>query len=59
MSATREILCEKISVYEAAIIRAEQEGTSTEFLREELSNLRKQLSSVNQTLSEGRSVLKG
>lgn len=59
MSATREILCEKISVYEAAIIRAEQEGTSTEFLREELSNLRKQLSSVNQTLSEGRAVLKG
>jgi hypothetical protein len=59
MSATREILCEKISVYEAAILKAEQEGTSTEFLREELTNLKRQLASVNQTLNEGKSVLKG
>jgi len=59
MSATREILCEKIGVYEAAILRAEQEGTSTEFLREELANLKRQLASVNQTLNEGKSVLKG
>jgi len=59
MSATREILCEKISVYEAAILKAEQEGTSTEFLREELTNLKRQLAYVNQTLNEGKSVLKG
>jgi len=59
MSATREIWCEKISVYEAAILKAEQEGTSTEFLREELTNLKRQLAYVNQTLNEGKSVLKG
>jgi hypothetical protein len=59
MSATREILCEKISVYEAAILKAEQEGTSTEFLRQELDNLRAQLVTVNKTLNEGRTILKG
>ena len=59
MSATREILCEKISVYEAAILKAEAEGGSTEFLRQELDNLRAQLSVVNKTLTEGKTLLKG
>lgn len=59
MSATREILCEKISVYEAALLKAESEGSSTEFLRTELENLRAQLATVNRTLNEGKTLLKG
>lgn len=59
MSATREILCEKISVYEAALLKAESEGGSTEFLRLELESLRAQLATVNKTLNEGRTILKG
>jgi hypothetical protein len=59
MSATREIICEKISVYEAALLKAEQEGGSTEFLRTELENLRAQLATVNKTLNEGKTLLKG
>lgn len=59
MSAAREIICEKISVYEAALLKAEQEGGSTEFLRTELENLRAQLATVNKTLNEGKTLLKG
>ena len=59
MSATREILCEKISVYEAALAEAERRGDSTDYIRSELEILRAQLEVTNRTLSEGRSILKG
>ncbi len=59
MSATREILCEKISVYEAALAEAERRGDSTDYIRSELEILRAQLEVTNRTLNEGRSILKG
>ena len=58
MSATREILCEKISVYEAALVEAERKGESADYIRTELEILRAQLEVVNKTLTEGRSILK-
>jgi|OM-RGC.v1.036678357 hypothetical protein len=59
MSATREILCEKISVYEAALIEAERRGEPADYIRTELEILRAQLEVTNKTLNEGRSILKG
>ena len=59
MSATREILCDKISVYEAALAEAERRGDSTDYIRSELEILRAQLEVTNRTLNEGRSILKG
>lgn len=59
MSASREILCEKISVYEAALIEAERRGEPADYIRSELEILRAQLEVTNKTLSEGRSILKG
>lgn len=59
MSATREILCEKISVYEAALVEAERRGEPADYIRSELEILRAQLEVTNRTLNEGRSILKG
>ena len=59
MSATREILCEKISVYEAALVEAERRGEPADYIRTELEILRAQLEVTNKTLNEGRSILKG
>jgi len=59
MSATREILCEKISVYEAALIEAERRGEPADYIRTELEILRAQLEVTNKTLNEGRAILKG
>lgn len=64
MSATREILCEKISVFEEALEKAFERGIpendkDVEYLKNELLVLRKQLSVVNKVLSEGSSILKG
>jgi len=59
MSATREILCEKISVYEAALVEAERRGEPADYIRSELEILRAQLEVTNKTLNEGRSILKG
>jgi hypothetical protein len=59
MSASRELLCEKISVYEAALAEAERRGDPADYIRTELEILRAQLEVVNKTLTEGRSILKG
>jgi hypothetical protein len=59
MSASREILCEKISVYEAALAEAERKGETADYIRTELEILRAQLEVANKTLTEGRSILKG
>jgi len=59
MSATREILCEKISVYEAALTEAERRGDPADYIRSELEILRAQLEVTNKSLNEGRSILKG
>ena len=59
MSATREILCEKISVYEAAFAEAERRGDAADYIRSELEILRAQLEVTNKALNEGRAVLKG
>ncbi len=60
MSATREALCEKIRVYEEALVLAERDGSkSLDLLRSELSTLRLQLDAVNNALTEGKQILKG
>ena len=62
MSATREILCEKLSVYEEALEKAILKGTNEkdlEFLKNEILALRNQLSMANRVLNEGSSILKG
>lgn len=59
MSATREIICDKISVYEAALVEAERSGQPADYIRTELERLRSQLEATNRTLNEGRSILKG
>lgn len=59
MSATREILCEKISVYEAALAEAERRGDPTDYIRTELEILRAQLEITNKVLSESKTLLKG
>ena len=62
MSATREILCEKLSAYEEALEKAILKGTNEkdlEFLKNEILALRNQLSMANRVLSEGSAILKG
>lgn len=64
MSATREILCEKIGVLEEALEKAlesciDESDKNIEYLRSEIVSLRKQLNIVNRSLNEGSSILKG
>jgi len=61
MSASREIICEKISECEIALTVAESElrFEDASRLNEELTNLKRQLFIANKNLSEGKSILKG
>lgn len=60
MSATREILCERIRAHEEALELAERDGSKTvDLLRSELLTLRLQLDAVNNALTEGKQILKG
>lgn len=59
MSATREVLCEKIKKFEEALRLAESKGEPTDLLLSELTALRKQLISTNEALNEGKSLLRG
>jgi hypothetical protein len=63
MSATREVICQRINAYEEAIIINERFGTADEktiqILKAELATLRKQLAVVNEALNEGAQILKG
>jgi hypothetical protein len=63
MSATREVLCQRINAYEEAILINERCGTADDktiqILKTELATLRKQLAVVNQSLNEGTQILKG
>ena len=58
MSASREILCEKIKKFEEDLTRANSTGQPTDLIISELSALRKQLSALNEAL-EGKSILRG
>jgi len=64
MSATREILCEKICLLEVDLEKAIEHGdngsdTNIEHLRNEILSLRKQLNVINRALNEGLTILKG
>lgn len=61
MSATREIICEKIRECEIALTIAESEHRFEDAsrLNEELILLKRQLFIANKNLNEGKSVLKG
>lgn len=59
MSATREMLCEKINAYEIALSEAERRGMPTDYLKDELNLLRSQLENANKVLSENKTILKG
>lgn len=61
MSATREILCEKIEILEkqledAIVLRCTERCRLIEL---ELLELKKQLTAVNKVLNEGSIILKG
>lgn len=63
MSATREVICQRINAYEEALLINERcgitDGTTIQILKTELAILRKQLDVVNQALNEGTQILKG
>lgn len=63
MSATREVLCQRINAYEEALLINERcsikDDTTIQILKTELVMLRKQLDIVNQSLNEGTQILKG
>ena len=59
MSATREMIYERMSLLEEEIARAERVGSPTIVLRNELEQLKKQLEVANRTLTEGKTILKG
>lgn len=59
MSASREILCEKIKKLEEDLLRNQNVGQSTDSIQTELSALRRQLSALNEALTEGKSLLRG
>jgi len=59
MSASREILCEKIKKFEEDLVHATNSGQPTDLIMSELSALRRQLSALNEALNEGKSILRG
>ena len=59
MSASREILCEKIRFCESQIEILESTGGDSTQLREDLEKLKSQFAAVNKSLNEGKLILKG
>lgn len=59
MSATREMLVEKISHLEKKIEESKTQGLNIDDLKNQLKLAHEQLSVVNKALNESASVLKG